>query len=130
MLQTLQCRVAGRRCVVRIFSPRYYFVVFGGSVSVFIVWNNFPIGYCNPWDFPDYKHRSRGNGLFLFLPNLLAITLARKRLLHAFLLTWLQVERVAFDLLDDVFGLHLALETAQSVLKGFAFLNSNFCQWK
>jgi hypothetical protein len=32
--------------------------------------------------------------------------------------------------LDNVFGLHLALETAQSILKGFALLNSNLCQKK
>jgi hypothetical protein len=37
---------------------------------------------------------------------------------------------VTLDFLDDVFGLHLALETAQSILKGFAFLNTNFCQVK
>jgi hypothetical protein len=37
---------------------------------------------------------------------------------------------VTLDLLDNVFGLHLALETAQRILKGFAFLHSNFCHWK
>jgi hypothetical protein len=32
--------------------------------------------------------------------------------------------------LNNVFGLHLSLETAQSILKGFAFLNSNLCHEK
>jgi hypothetical protein len=33
---------------------------------------------------------------------------------------------VLLDLLDDVFLLHAALETAQRVLQGFAFLNTYF----
>jgi len=37
---------------------------------------------------------------------------------------------MALDLLDDVFCLYLALKTAQGILKGFAFLNSNFCHGK
>jgi hypothetical protein len=34
---------------------------------------------------------------------------------------------VALDLLDDVLRLHLALETAQGILKGLAFLHTNLC---
>ncbi len=37
---------------------------------------------------------------------------------------------MTFNFLDDVFGLHLTLEAAQGILKGFAFLNSNLCQKK
>ena len=68
--------------------------------------------------------------LVLFLANLLAITLARKRFLHTLLLTWFQVKRVTLDFLDDVLGLNLALEAAQRVLERLTFLYTNFCQEK
>lgn len=35
---------------------------------------------------------------------------------------------MALYFLDDVFRLHFALEPAQCILKGFAFLDTNFCQ--
>ena len=35
---------------------------------------------------------------------------------------------MALNLLNDVFLLHLALETAQCILKGLTFLQSHFCQ--
>ena len=66
--------------------------------------------------------------LVLFLTNLLAIALACKSFLDAALFAGLQIKRVALNFLDNIFRLHLALETAQGVLKGFAFLDSNFCQ--
>jgi hypothetical protein len=65
--------------------------------------------------------------LILLLANLLAIALTRQRFFYALLLAWLQVERVTLDLLDNVFGLHLALKSAQCILKGLAFLNTNLC---
>lgn len=68
--------------------------------------------------------------LILLLTDLLAITLACKRFLHAFLFTGFQIKRVTLDFLDDVFRLHLALKAPQCVLKGFAFLYSNLCQEK
>ena len=37
---------------------------------------------------------------------------------------------MTLDFLDNVFGLHLALEAPQGILKGFAFLYSNLCQEK
>jgi hypothetical protein len=37
---------------------------------------------------------------------------------------------MALDFLDDVFLLHLAFETPECILKGFAFLHSNLCQLK
>ncbi len=71
-----------------------------------------------------------GTGLVLFLADLLAITFASERFFYTLLLAWLQIKRVALNFLDDVFGLHLALKTAQGILKGFAFLYSNLCQEK
>jgi hypothetical protein len=66
--------------------------------------------------------------LVLLLANLLPVALASERLFHALLFARLQIKGVALDLLDNVFGLNLALEPAQGILKGFAFLNSNLCQ--
>ena len=68
--------------------------------------------------------------LILLLTDLLAIALTCERFFHTLLFTGLQVKRVAFDFLDDVFRLHFALEAPQCVLKGFAFLYSNLCQEK
>ena len=67
-------------------------------------------------------------GLVLLFTDLLAVTLAGKRFLDALLFTWLQVERVTLDFLDDVFGLNLTLEATERVLERFAFLNSDLCQ--
>jgi len=64
----------------------------------------------------------------LLFANFLAGALASERGFHAFLLTGFQVEGVALDFFDDVFLLHFALETAQSVLQGFTLLQSNFRQ--
>jgi hypothetical protein len=68
--------------------------------------------------------------LVLLLADLLAITLTGERFFDTLFFTRLQIKRMTLYFLDDVFGLHLALETAQSILKGFAFLNSNLCQEK
>ena len=64
----------------------------------------------------------------LFLASLLASPFASERCFYALLFAGLQVKGVALDLLDNVFLLHLALKTSQSVLEGFALLKSNFCQ--
>ena len=66
----------------------------------------------------------------LFLTDLLTIALACECFLHAFLFAWFQVKRMALHFLDDVFSLHFALKPAQRILKGFAFLDTNFCQVK
>ncbi len=66
----------------------------------------------------------------LLFSYLLAIALPRQRFFHALLLTRFQVERMAFDFLDDVFRLDFPFEATQGILKGFAFLNSNLCQKK
>ena len=68
--------------------------------------------------------------LVLFLADFLAIALACKCFFHALLLAGFQIEGVTLDFLDNVLGLHLALKPAQSIFKGFAFLDSNLCQEK
>ncbi len=68
--------------------------------------------------------------LILFLADLLPVTLACQCFLHTLLLARLQVKRVTLYFLDDVLGLHFALEAAQRILKRLTFLYSNFCQWK
>jgi hypothetical protein len=50
--------------------------------------------------------------LVLFFSRFLTRALASQRCLHTLFLAGLQVKGVALDLLDDVFLLHLALETA------------------
>ena len=55
--------------------------------------------------------------LIQFAPLLLAQTLPRKRFLGPALLAGFHVEAVLLDFLDDVFLLHLALETAQGIFQ-------------
>ena len=73
---------------------------------------------------PSLTAGMRGNGgtLLLFAPALLAVALARQRLLHTALLAGLQVERVPLHFFDNVLLLHFPLEAAQGVLKGFPLL--------
>jgi hypothetical protein len=66
--------------------------------------------------------------LILFFARFLTSSLARESGFDTLFLAGFQVEGVAFDLLDNVFLLHLALEAAQSVLEGFSLLQSYFCQ--
>ena len=68
------------------------------------------------------KHVSTCMKLVLFLANLLTVPLTCQGFLHALLLAGLQVKGVALNFLDDVFLLHLALETAKSILKGLTLL--------
>ena len=71
-----------------------------------------------------------GPPLFLirFPPLLLAQSLPRKRFFRPALLAGFHIEAMFLDFLDDVFLLHLALETAQSVFEGLALLQSYFGQ--
>jgi hypothetical protein len=66
--------------------------------------------------------------LVLLFTRLLASPLPGQRGFYTLLLAGLQVKGVAFHFLDNVFLLHLALKTAQSVLEGFTLLQPNFCQ--
>ena len=68
------------------------------------------------------------DSLILFLACLLPAALASQRLLDTLFLAGLQVEGMTLDLLNDVFLLHLALETAESILEGFTLLESYFSQ--
>lgn len=65
----------------------------------------------------------------LFVPlfaRFLAVTFPRQSLLHAALLTRLQVEGMPLNLLDNVLLLCFSFEPAQGVLKRFTLLNPNF----
>jgi hypothetical protein len=64
--------------------------------------------------------------LIRFPPLLLAQSLPRKRFFCPALLAGFHVEAVLLDFLDDVFLLHLALESAQCVFQGFTLLDDDF----
>ena len=64
--------------------------------------------------------------LLRFSAEFLPIALTGERLFGATLVTWLQVEGVLLDILDDVFLLHLPLEAPESALDRFALLNFHF----
>src|ERR1700732_232595 len=66
--------------------------------------------------------------LILLLTRLLTGTLASQCGLDALFFARFQVKGVTLDLLDNVFLLHLALETAQSVFEGLTLLQSYFGQ--
>lgn len=55
-------------------------------------------------------HRS-----FLLFALFLAATFTGERFFHALFFAWLQVKGVSLHFLDDVFLLHLPLESTQSV---------------
>jgi hypothetical protein len=69
-----------------------------------------------------------GVQLFRIPTTLLSVPLAGECCLDPLLFTWLQVKGMTLDFFDDVFGLHLALETAQRVFERFPFLQSDFSQ--
>src|SRR5437879_4763653 len=64
--------------------------------------------------------------LIRFPPLLLAQSLPRKRFLCPALLAGFHVEAMLLDFLDDVFLLHLALETPQGIFQGFTLLDGDF----
>src|SRR5580698_4558254 len=64
--------------------------------------------------------------LVRFSPLLLAQSLPRKGFFGPALFAWLHVEAVLLDFLDDVFLLHLALETAQCIFQRLTFLDNDF----
>ena len=66
--------------------------------------------------------------LILFFTRFLASSFASKSSFHTLLLAGLQVKGVTLDLLDNVFLLHLALKSAQSILEGLTLLKPYFCQ--
>jgi hypothetical protein len=66
--------------------------------------------------------------LVLLFARFLARSFASESGFDTLFLAGLQVKGVALNLLDNVFLLHLPLETSQSVLEGLALLKSYFCQ--
>ncbi len=64
--------------------------------------------------------------LIRFPPLLFAQSLPRKRFLCPALLAGFHVKAVLLDLLDDVFLLHLALETPQGIFQRFTLLDDDF----
>jgi hypothetical protein len=67
-------------------------------------------------------------GLFDFPATFLPVSFARERLLDSQFFTRFQIERVAFDLFNDVFLLHLPFETPEGVFQCFTVLESYFSQ--
>ena len=66
--------------------------------------------------------------LLLFFPSFFPAALACQCFFHTLLLAGFQIEGVPLNLLDDVFLLYFALETAQSIFEGFPLLQSDFRQ--
>ena len=66
--------------------------------------------------------------LFNFAAAFLPVTFAGQSLFNPQFLAWLQIERMAFDLFDDVFLLHFSFEAPKGVFQGLTFLESDFCQ--
>ena len=64
--------------------------------------------------------------LVRFPPLLFAQSLPRKRFLGPAFLSGLHIEAMLLDFLDDVFLLHLALETAQGIFQRFTLLDDDF----
>jgi hypothetical protein len=61
-------------------------------------------------------------------PSLLLGPLPGQGRLQSFLFSGLQVKSVLLGITDDVFLLHLPLETAQGALQGFAIMYDYICQ--
>ncbi len=64
--------------------------------------------------------------LLRFTPDLLTAPLPSKCLLGTTLITRFEVEGMLFDVFDDVFLLHLALESAECTFDRLAFLDFDF----
>lgn len=67
-------------------------------------------------------------GLFNVARALLAIAFASQGCLGAQLFTRFQIERVALDVLDDVFLQDLSLKSPKRAFQGFCFLEVHFRQ--
>ena len=67
-------------------------------------------------------------GLLLFFTRFFPAALACQSFFYTLLLAGLQIKRVALNLLNDVFLLHLAFEAAQRIFQRFALLQPDFRQ--
>jgi hypothetical protein len=74
------------------------------------------------------EERPSNNLLVLLFPSFFPAAFARQRFFHALFLAGFQIKGVALYLLNYVFLLYLALETAQGIFEGLALLQSDFCQ--
>jgi len=66
--------------------------------------------------------------LFDFPATLLPVPFPGKSGLNPFLFARLQIKRMALDLFDDVFLLHLSLEAPEGVFQRFPLLEPDFSQ--
>jgi hypothetical protein len=79
---------------------------------------------------PEVRRRAASPTVLILLATLLlAQSLPRKRFLGPAFFARLHVKAMLLDFFDDVFLLHLALETAQGVLKRLILLNNYFSQF-
>jgi hypothetical protein len=67
-------------------------------------------------------------GLFDFPATLLPISFTGEGGFNPHFFTRLQIERMALDLFNDVFLLHLALEATEGIFQRLPFLQSYFSQ--
>ena len=76
-----------------------------------------------------FPHRNGPTVLSVLLfASFFSAALSRQRFFYALSFAGLQIKRMTFYFLDNVFGLYLPLEPAKRVLKGFTLLKSNFSQ--
>ena len=66
--------------------------------------------------------------LFNFTGALLAVALAGESFFGTAFFSWFQVERMPFDLFNDVFLLYFAFEASKSTFQRLAILQMDFCQ--
>jgi hypothetical protein len=91
--------------------------------------NKFPTSLPDWGLIPEVRRRAASlTDLVLLATLLLAQSLPRKRFLCPTLLAGLHVEAMLLDFLNDVFLLHLALESTQCILKRLILLNDYLCQ--
>jgi hypothetical protein len=91
--------------------------------------NEFPTSLPDWGLIPEVRRRATSQAVLILLATLLlAQSLPRKRFFCPALLTGFHVEAVLLYFLNDVFLLHLALETPQCILKRLILLNDHLCQ--
>ena len=91
--------------------------------------NRFPTTLPERGLIPEVRRRAVSRAVLVLLATLLlAQSLPRKRFFCPALLAGLHVKAMLLDLLDDVFLLHLTLESTQGILKRLILLNDHFGQ--
>jgi hypothetical protein len=78
---------------------------------------------------PEVRRRAASRAVLILLATLLlAQSLPRKRFFRPAFFARLHIEAVLLDFLDDVFLLHLTLESPQGILKRLTLLDNYLCQ--